>query len=58
YYCTYTSWKPALFLMIAAWLSMLFIWLGVSASEYFSPNISTLAELLHLPESLAGVTLL
>ncbi|KAJ1896282.1 hypothetical protein LPJ66_004083 [Kickxella alabastrina] len=47
--------------MLAAmviWLGMLFIWLGVSASEYFSPNIGTLAVLLHLPESLAGVTLL
>ncbi|KAJ1995058.1 hypothetical protein GGI25_001287 [Coemansia spiralis] len=28
------------------------------ASEYFSPNINTLAKLLQLPESLAGVTLL
>ncbi|KAJ2349895.1 hypothetical protein GGF43_004351 [Coemansia sp. RSA 2618] len=44
--------------LLALWLSLLFIWLGVSASEYFSPNISTLAKLLHLPESLAGVTLL
>ncbi|KAJ2278855.1 hypothetical protein EV176_001688, partial [Coemansia sp. RSA 451] len=44
--------------LLTLWLSLLFIWLGVSASEYFSPNISTLAKLLHLPESLAGVTLL
>ncbi|KAJ2498344.1 hypothetical protein GGH96_004385 [Coemansia sp. RSA 1972] len=58
YYCVHTSRHSTLLALLTLWLSLLFIWLGVSASEYFSPNISTLAKLLHLPESLAGVTLL
>ncbi|KAJ2552746.1 hypothetical protein IWW35_002181 [Coemansia sp. RSA 1878] len=58
YYCVHTSRHSTMLALLTLWLSLLFIWLGVSASEYFSPNISTLAKLLHLPESLAGVTLL
>ncbi|KAJ2305360.1 hypothetical protein IWW55_001968 [Coemansia sp. RSA 2706] len=58
YYCAAPSWHSVMLGLLALWLSLLFIWLGVSASEYFSPNISTLAKLLRLPESLAGVTLL
>ncbi|KAJ2639052.1 hypothetical protein GGF40_001158 [Coemansia sp. RSA 1286] len=58
YYCARPSRQPAMLLGMALWLGVLFVWLGVSASEYFSPNISTLAALLGLPESLAGVSLL
>ncbi|KAJ1644216.1 hypothetical protein LPJ64_004086 [Coemansia asiatica] len=58
YYCVHSAWQPAVLSLMALWLGVLFVWLGVSASEYFSPNISTLATLLRLPESFAGVTLL
>ncbi|KAJ2481889.1 hypothetical protein EV174_003351 [Coemansia sp. RSA 2320] len=58
YYCAYAAWHGTVLLLMTAWLALLFVWLGVSASEYFSPNIGTLARLLRLPESLAGVTLL
>ncbi|KAJ2616469.1 hypothetical protein H4S08_000777 [Coemansia sp. RSA 1365] len=58
YYCSYPSFHKSMVALLALWLALLFVWLGVSASEYFSPNISTLARLLHLPESLAGVSLL
>ncbi|KAI9482278.1 Sodium/calcium exchanger protein-domain-containing protein [Coemansia mojavensis] len=58
YYCIHPTWHRCTLLLLTLWLALLFIWLGVSASEYFSPNISTLAKLLRLPESLAGVTLL
>ncbi|KAJ2809034.1 hypothetical protein H4R20_000457 [Coemansia guatemalensis] len=58
YYCIYPSYHRGMVALLALWLALLFVWLGVSASEYFSPNISTLARLLHLPESLAGVSLL
>ncbi|KAJ2083226.1 hypothetical protein H4R24_000963 [Coemansia sp. RSA 988] len=58
YYCVYPSFHRSMVTLLALWLALLFVWLGVSASEYFSPNISTLAKLLHLPESLAGVSLL
>ncbi|KAJ1932094.1 hypothetical protein FBU59_006485, partial [Linderina macrospora] len=58
YYCSPAPWRPVLAILLAGWIALLFIWLGVSASDYFSPNISTLVKLLHLPESIAGVTLL
>ncbi|KAJ1944274.1 hypothetical protein EC988_006027, partial [Linderina pennispora] len=58
YYCSSASWRPVLVVLMAGWIALLFIWLGVSASDYFSPNISTVVKLLHLPESIAGVTLL
>ncbi|KAJ2907776.1 hypothetical protein GGI21_003548, partial [Coemansia aciculifera] len=58
YFCSHATHHAAVFALIATWLALLFVWLGVSASEYFSPNISMLAQLMHLPESLAGVTLL
>ncbi|KAJ2747270.1 hypothetical protein GGI20_000695 [Coemansia sp. BCRC 34301] len=58
YYCRYTAHRATVLALISAWLALLFVWLGVSASEYFSPNISFLAQLMRLPESLAGVTLL
>ncbi|KAJ2506394.1 hypothetical protein IWW47_001600, partial [Coemansia sp. RSA 2052] len=58
YFCAYKTHHAAVLALLTAWLALLFVWLGVSASEYFSPNISTLAQLMRLPESLAGVTLL
>ncbi|KAJ2737419.1 hypothetical protein IW152_000143 [Coemansia sp. BCRC 34962] len=58
YYCTYRARHGTVLVLMAAWLALLFVWLGVSASEYFSPNVSTLSQLMRLPESLAGVTLL
>ncbi|KAJ2363149.1 hypothetical protein IW150_006817, partial [Coemansia sp. RSA 2607] len=57
YYCN-AFWPTGILAAMTLWLGILFVWLGVSASEYFSPNISTLSILLRLPESLAGVTLL
>ncbi|KAJ2160358.1 hypothetical protein GGF46_002306 [Coemansia sp. RSA 552] len=58
YYCSDPSRRGAVLTGLALWIALLFIWLGVAASEYFSPNISTLAKLLRFPESLAGVTIL
>lgn len=63
YYCSpyssdKTSWHITMAVFLFVWLAQLFVWLGVSASEYFSPNISTLSQALHMPDTLAGVTLL
>ncbi|KAG2180898.1 hypothetical protein INT43_008478 [Umbelopsis isabellina] len=41
-----------------AFLAYLFAAIGVVASDFFSPNLQTIASLLHLSESLAGVTFL
>ncbi|KAI9224399.1 Sodium/calcium exchanger protein-domain-containing protein [Blastocladiella britannica] len=37
---------------------VLFLFMGTTASEFFCPNLSTIAEALGMSESLAGVTLL
>ncbi|OMJ21887.1 putative cation exchanger [Smittium culicis] len=39
-------------------LISLFLWIGVTASDYFSPNLQTVAHLFSIPDSIAGVTLL
>ncbi|PVV04927.1 hypothetical protein BB560_000559 [Smittium megazygosporum] len=39
-------------------LLFLFAWLGLTASDYFSPNLKTIAQIFRLPDSIAGVTLL
>jgi sodium/potassium/calcium exchanger 6 len=36
----------------------LFVFLGTAASDYFCPNLSTLADALRLPEDVAGVRFL
>lgn len=40
------------------WLIFLFSTLGISASDFFCPNLATIAELLGLDENVAGVTFL
>ena len=50
--------RPALFTTYALWLVFLFSTLGISASDFFCPNLATIARLLGLDENVAGVTLL
>lgn len=47
----------ALFLIIT-WMLFLFSWVGIVASDFFCPNLSTIAARLGLSESTAGVTFL
>ncbi|KAL1883156.1 hypothetical protein VTK73DRAFT_9523 [Phialemonium thermophilum] len=58
YYCTFGSVQPMAFLLMAAWLGLLFTTIGIAASDFFSVNLSTIATILGLSESLAGVTFL
>lgn len=58
YYCTLAKVKPIAFLLLALWLGLLFSTIGIAASDFFSINLSTIASVLGLPESLAGVTFL
>ncbi|ORX95438.1 hypothetical protein K493DRAFT_351588 [Basidiobolus meristosporus CBS 931.73] len=59
YYCGF---KPAFgfaaFFLLATWLLFLFAFVGTAASDYFCPNLSSIATTLNLSENLAGVTFL
>jgi sodium/potassium/calcium exchanger 6 len=58
YYCTLPAAKPIGFAILALWLGLLFTTIGIAASDFFSVNLSTIASVLGLSESLAGVTFL
>lgn len=58
YYCVLPRAKPVAFALLALWLGLLFSTIGIAASDFFSVNLSTIASVLGLPESLAGVTFL
>ncbi|KAJ1659700.1 hypothetical protein IWQ61_001253 [Dispira simplex] len=58
YYCHLPRWPWLVLACLVLWMLFLFTWVGISASDYFSPNLTTLAHYFHIPESLAGVTLL
>lgn len=58
YYCTLGNAKPVAFIIMVVWLGLLFSTIGIAASDFFSVNLSTIASILGLSESLAGVTFL
>ncbi|KAK3383100.1 Sodium/calcium exchanger protein-domain-containing protein [Lasiosphaeria ovina] len=58
YYCSLGNAHPVAFVVLALWLGLLFTTIGVAASDFFSVNLSTIASVLGLSESLAGVTFL
>ncbi|KAK8088853.1 sodium/calcium exchanger protein [Apiospora hydei] len=58
YYCTLGRVQPVAFVILVAWLGLLFTTIGIAASDFFSVNLSTIATVLGLSESLAGVTFL
>lgn len=58
YYCTETTLRPLVFTALIVWLIFLFSTLGISASDFFTPNLATIAQLLGLDENVAGVTFL
>ncbi|PPQ65279.1 hypothetical protein CVT26_000239 [Gymnopilus dilepis] len=58
YYCSKPSLRPVIFAGLIVWLIFLFSTLGISASDFFTPNLATIAHLLGLDENVAGVTFL
>ncbi|WVQ95526.1 hypothetical protein IAU59_002623 [Kwoniella sp. CBS 9459] len=52
------AFKPFYILVLLAILAFLFSFIGISASDFFCPNLSTIASYLGLNESTAGVTFL
>ncbi|KAJ7739766.1 Sodium/calcium exchanger protein-domain-containing protein [Mycena maculata] len=58
YYCTETTLRPLVFTTLIIWLVFLFSTLGISASDFFTPNLASIAQMLGLDENVAGVTFL
>ncbi|KAG5926243.1 hypothetical protein E4U42_003504 [Claviceps africana] len=58
YYCAPSQTRPLAFVLLVVWLGLLFTTIGIAASDFFSVNLSTIATILGLSESLAGVTFL
>jgi sodium/potassium/calcium exchanger 6 len=58
YYCRMPNAKPVAFVIMTLWLAMLFSTIGIAASDFFCVNLNTIARMLGMSESLAGVTLL
>ncbi|OCK82475.1 hypothetical protein K432DRAFT_424148 [Lepidopterella palustris CBS 459.81] len=58
YYCRLPHVKPIAFIILVLWLALLFSTIGIAASDFFCVNLSTIAALLGMSESMAGVTFL
>ena len=58
YYCTMSRAKPAALIILIIWISLLFSTIGIAASDFLCINLSTMADILGMSESLTGVTFL
>ncbi|ETN38356.1 uncharacterized protein HMPREF1541_06391 [Cyphellophora europaea CBS 101466] len=58
YYCSLGKAKPVGFAILVVWISLLFSTIGIAASDFLCINLSTIATLLGMSESLTGVTFL
>lgn len=58
YFCSSPRLRAGYFLGLVVWLLFLFSTLGISASDFFCPNLATISEILGLDENVAGVTFL
>jgi sodium/potassium/calcium exchanger 6 len=58
YYCSLANAKPVAFTIMVLWISLLFSTIGIAASDFLCINLSTIAKVLGMSESLTGVTFL
>jgi len=58
YFCASATLRPLIFAALLIWLFFIFSTLGISASDFFTPNLATIATFLGLDENVAGVTFL
>lgn len=58
YYCTFGYSRISGFVLLTLWMGLLFSTIGIAASDFFSPNLQTIAMVLSMPENLTGVTFL
>ncbi|KAL2392083.1 hypothetical protein ABEF93_001402 [Exophiala dermatitidis] len=58
YYCHLQHARPFAFIILVIWISVLFSTIGMVASDFLCINLSTIASILGMSESLTGVTFL
>ncbi|KAI9877325.1 MAG: hypothetical protein M1823_007120, partial [Watsoniomyces obsoletus] len=58
YYCALPKARPLAFIALIIWMALLFSTIGIAASDFLCINLSTIATLLGMSESLTGVTFL
>ncbi|OXV06637.1 hypothetical protein Egran_05596 [Elaphomyces granulatus] len=58
YYCSLAQAQPLALFLLILWLAVLFSTIGIAASDFLCINLSTLASILGMSESLTGVTFL
>ncbi|CAE6410312.1 unnamed protein product [Rhizoctonia solani] len=58
YFCSPLGVRPLAFGGLVLWLFFLFSFIGICASDFFCPNLATIASTLGLNENVAGVTFL
>ncbi|KAL9109266.1 MAG: hypothetical protein Q9227_006021 [Pyrenula ochraceoflavens] len=58
YYCSLPHAQGFAFVILVVWLALLFSTIGIAASDFLCINLSTIASLLGMSESLTGVTFL
>ncbi|RVX73916.1 hypothetical protein B0A52_02806 [Exophiala mesophila] len=58
FYCAPPATKPLVIILIVLWACLLFTSIGIAASDFLCINLSTIASILRMSESLTGVTFL
>lgn len=59
FYCSLSGrLQPLAFIILIAWLGLLFSTIGIAASDFFCIDLNTIAGILGMSESMAGVTFL
>jgi len=58
YFCTDPALRPLAFIGLVTYLLFLFATLGITASDFFCPNLASISNFLGLDENVAGVTFL
>lgn len=58
YYCDMEAAQPLAFSILVTWTAVLFSTIGIASSDFFCPNLATIANSLGMSQSVAGVTFL